>query len=81
MKKKKVSEKKSLESKPASIVIEGIQCPECQEIVISLHRHDFRFCGCGSTFVDGGRDYIRCGGKNIADIKHVKIRISDNSIL
>lgn len=36
-----------------------VECPECGELVASIHRHDFRACPCGKTCIDGGRDYMR----------------------
>ena len=36
-----------------------IRCVKCQEILESLHRHDFRSCGCHATAIDGGNDYLR----------------------
>lgn len=59
-----------------SIVQTGVQCPDCGEVIISLHVHDFCTCGCGSTFIDGGFDYLRVGGKNPTGIKDVKVRIN-----
>lgn len=42
----------------------GMMCPKCKERLFSLHRHDFVMCGCSNgTFVDGGYDYLRYGGK------------------
>lgn len=43
-----------------------IRCPECLELLISLHRHDYRTCSCGKdeqhgVMVDGGDDYFRIG--------------------
>jgi hypothetical protein len=37
----------------------GIRCLKCAEVIYSVNRHDFRYCGCRATFVDGGRDYVR----------------------
>jgi ribosomal protein S27AE len=42
-------------------VVTGIQCPRCSDVIVSEHRHDWRTCKCGLVFVDGGRDYLRCG--------------------
>lgn len=36
-----------------------VQCTECGDIIESTHRHDFKECSCGKTFIDGGNDYIR----------------------
>lgn len=40
-------------------------CDACGDIIESKHRHDFQKCTCGVTFIDGGNDYIRAGGKPI----------------
>jgi len=58
-----------------SVVCTGIQCQACGEIVVSLHRHDWRSCKCGKVFIDGGRDYVRYGG-DAENIKSVTVRLS-----
>lgn len=49
----------------------GIYCTYCGDVVVSTSRHDFRYCRCGKSFVDGGLDYLRCGGESIP--RRVKI--------
>jgi hypothetical protein len=50
-----------------------VKCPECGEILHSKHRHDFKQCKCpAGTFVDGGEDYGRIGGKRIDEIEILK---------
>jgi hypothetical protein len=44
------------------IVINMAKCLRCGQVLLSTSRHDFRACECGN-FVDGGRDYLRRGGK------------------
>lgn len=44
----------------------GIKCNLCQDVVFSEHRHDFKYCKCGETFVDGGTDYLRTGASEKA---------------
>ncbi len=39
-----------------------IQCPVCKKMIYSLHRHDFQWCPCGKTALDGGFDYKRVLG-------------------
>ncbi len=39
----------------------GIECPSCKDRIFSWHRHDWRGCKCGKSFVDGGDDYLRYG--------------------
>lgn len=37
-------------------------CTICGDIIESTHVHDMAWCGCGKSFVDGGREYVRAGG-------------------
>ena len=41
-------------------------CLCCMTIMESKSVHDFRSCGCeNESFLDGGGEYVRIGGKNI----------------
>lgn len=44
------------------------QCKLCKDIIESEHRHHFVSCKCGEIFVDGGKDYIRRGAKDLSNI-------------
>jgi hypothetical protein len=37
-------------------------CMQCEGFMESKHRHDFVYCPCGKSFLDGGDDYFRAGG-------------------
>lgn len=37
------------------------KCGLCGEEIESTYRHEFKQCGCGNLFVDGGQDYQRFG--------------------
>ena len=37
----------------------AIQCTVCDDVIESKHRHDFKWCSCGSCAVDGGNDLFR----------------------
>lgn len=39
----------------------AIKCNHCGDVVESTSRHDFKYCKCGTVFVDGGKDYQRIG--------------------
>lgn len=39
-----------------------IECLKCGDKIESCYTHDFKWCKCKSIFVDGGREYVRCGG-------------------
>jgi hypothetical protein len=45
------------------------RCKKCNDIIESKHCHDFVRCGCGSIFLDGGKDYLRYGypGGNVEE--------------
>lgn len=51
------------------IVKSELQCLECGDIIESKHRHDFVMCKCGSAFLDGGKEYVRYGGKDLSQMK------------
>lgn len=36
-----------------------IKCLKCDEVIESIHRHDFKYCKCGAVAVDGGKDYLK----------------------
>ena len=44
-----------------------IKCNHCGDIIESKHRHDFKFCKCGTVAVDGGLNYERRLFKNSPD--------------
>ena len=56
--------------------VNAVECPRCHDLIYSRARHDFHYCSCKDTFIDGGFDYIRVGGKDIDKIKNVKKFIS-----
>lgn len=58
--------------------IEAQKCLNCGDILYSRSRHDFRYCFCGSMYVDGGPvfegstgSYNRVGG-NFDEIKSIE---------
>lgn len=56
----------------------SVICLECGEKLISRHRHDFQSCSCeNETYVDGGLDYIRVGGKDLNKIQRFTINSED----
>ena len=47
-----------------------IRCLNCGTILESKSVHDFQSCGCDNqTFVDGGDEYMRCGGMDMTLIE------------
>ena len=45
----------------------ALHCLKCDNVIYSVHVHDFHNCPCGNVFVDGGRDYLRYGGAGLSD--------------
>lgn len=37
-------------------------CTACWDIMESTYRHNFVWCKCKKSFLDGGDDYFRAGG-------------------
>ena len=47
------------------LIRNAVRCLSCNTELESKYRHDFQCCGCeNQTFVDGGYDYSRVGGKD-----------------
>ncbi|WP_445321713.1 DUF7695 domain-containing protein [Oceanobacillus sp. HCA-5259] len=43
------------------VIINRVRCKKCDDIIESIHSHDFKRCKCGAIFLDGGKDYQRYG--------------------
>lgn len=43
------------------IVANRIRCLNCDTVIESRHRWDFKSCPCDKVFVDGGHSYLRRG--------------------
>jgi hypothetical protein len=41
------------------IIVNQVRCKKCGDEPYSAHRHDFKYCTCGSIAVDGGQEYLR----------------------
>lgn len=50
------------EVKVKKILKNRVQCLKCNDIIESVHVHDFKVCSCKSIHVDGGREYLKRGG-------------------
>lgn len=57
------------------IKVNALTCPKCGDTIYSRARHDFRNCTCCGIFIDGGFDYMKCGGKLIKQAKVIKLQI------
>jgi len=76
MKKSKSIEKRLEIQHDPTVLCAAVQCPTCEEIVISLGRHDMNKCGCGEVFIDGGFDYKRVGAKDLSKVKSFHVRVT-----
>lgn len=47
------------EPKEPAILINAITCLKCNDLIVSTHVHDFRWCSCNSVAVDGGKSYLK----------------------
>jgi ribosomal protein S27AE len=50
------------------IIHNRAECSRCGDIVESKHVHDLVRCKCGGIFVDGGREYLRRGFGDGAEV-------------
>lgn len=44
------------------IVRNAARCRLCDDVIESKTVHDWVSCKCGAIFVDGGHEYVHCGG-------------------
>ena len=52
------------------IVYNSVKCLECNEVLVSRHRHDYVMCGCSNdAMADGGNDYERYGAMDMDKIE------------
>jgi len=61
----------------------AVRCPSCLIAIFSRDRHDFRWCECKTTFVDGGMDYLRFGVESpfkLEDVEILKIEVSEEDL-
>lgn len=61
------------------IVYNSVTCLECNEIIVSHHRHDYNTCSCpNEAIVDGGTAYLRYGAKDMSKIKLFTVYADDD---
>lgn len=65
------------------IVRNMIRCNHCGEEIESTYTHDFKWCSCGSCFVDGGHSFLRRGyvrsPDDYTDLSIVEDRADNNT--
>lgn len=60
----------------------AVLCENCNTVLYSVNRHHFHTCGCeNETMVDGGKDYLRTGGKNLDKVKTVTLDLLTDQIV
>lgn len=58
------------------MLIRGIKCKKCNDVIYSRCRHDFHWCSCQSCAIDGGFDYLRIMGHD-GDWEQTEINVLD----
>lgn len=66
--------------KENNMKVQAIKCKLCGETIYSRARHDFKWCSCHTIFIDGGFDYMRCGGEP-ENIESVEVDIGPVTVL
>jgi hypothetical protein len=65
-------------SSKKQLVYNSVTCLECNETIVSYHRHDYKTCSCpNSAMVDGGTAYLRYGAKDMSKIKIFAVYTDD----
>lgn len=63
-------------------IVNGVLCKLCEDVLVSLDRHDMHYCSCANrTMVDGGSDYLRYGAKDMSQVKTVKVHMRTKMII
>lgn len=61
------------------LVYNAVRCLECNELLVSYSRHDYKMCNCpNGAMVDGGMDYGRYGAKDMSKIEKIDIYDDDD---
>ena len=61
------------------IVYNSVTCLECNETIVSYHRHDYKTCECSNgAMVDGGTAYLRYGAKDMSKIRLFAVYADDD---
>lgn len=61
------------------IVYNSVKCLECNEVLVSRHRHDYVTCGCpNNAMADGGNDYERYGAMDMDKIETYYVYADDD---
>lgn len=64
----------------SKILQNEIQCNKCGQNIWSSHRHDFKWCSCGSVAVDGGMDYLKRSVKDDCSYTDLSISINEDTL-
>jgi hypothetical protein len=59
-----------------SVLISAVKCLKCNEIIVSLAHHDFRSCGCGTTAIDGGQNYVKISFDDKIGFERLVVRLT-----
>lgn len=59
------------------MIVKAIKCNNCCDIIYSRAIHDFHWCSCKKTAIDGGFDYYRIIG-NREDWEMTEIHVLDD---
>ena len=61
------------------LVYNAVRCLECDELLVSYSRHDYKTCQCpNSAMVDGGTDYARYGAMDMNMIEKIDVYDDDD---
>ena len=61
------------------LVYNAVRCLECNELLVSYSRHDYKTCQCpNSAMVDGGTDYARYGAMDMNMIEKIDVYDDDD---
>jgi hypothetical protein len=54
-----------------------VQCPNCKDVIFSRTTHDFNFCTCKKTGIDGGNSYVRISAEDLSKVQRIQVNLPD----
>lgn len=61
--------------------VSGVACLKCNTAMWSLDRHHYHGCGCSNeAIVDGGKDYLKYGAKDMSNVALVSINLMTDKV-
>ena len=58
-----------------------VMCRNCGHVIESRHQHELRWCHCGRTAIEGGREYLARWGDDYVEIALIEDEQGEISVV